>query len=123
MIQTTTKIDRRKVKLLNDITELERISKIISESTGITVDEMKDRTRKEEIRIARHVAMWFCDASNCASVKFIGHFFHRDHSTIINAREKIEEYYQTNNQFRKNMNILCELVNPSLKPKLEGLIK
>ncbi|MCZ6900633.1 MAG: chromosomal replication initiator protein DnaA, partial [Bacteroidetes bacterium] len=88
------------------------IQKTVSESFNVSLDDMKDKTRKKEIVIARQVAMYFSKEYTNHSLKSIGyHFGGRDHSTVIHAVQTVNDMMETNSQF-------CSSVE-SLKKKLK----
>ncbi|MFA0963281.1 chromosomal replication initiator protein DnaA [Roseivirga sp. BDSF3-8] len=68
------------------------IQKTVSEFFNISLDDMKAKTRKKEIVIARQVAMYFCKEYTNHSLKSIGfHFGGRDHSTVIHAVQSVND--------------------------------
>jgi chromosomal replication initiator protein len=79
---------------------IDYIQKIVSEYFGVTVEELKDKTRKKEIVIARQVAMYFAKEYTNHSLKSIGfHFGGRDHSTVIHAVQSIDDIMQVDSRF------------------------
>ena len=83
------------------------IQKSVADYYGIQVDELKDKTRKKEIVIARQVAMYFCKDFTNHSLKSIGyHFGGRDHSTVIHAIQTVNDIMETDTSFRNAVNEL-----------------
>jgi len=86
---------------------IEFIQKSVSEYYGIHVDELKAKTRKKEIVIARQVAMYFSKEFTNHSLKSIGyHFGGRDHSTVIHAVQTVNDMIETDSGFRNSVNEL-----------------
>ncbi|WP_027000615.1 chromosomal replication initiator protein DnaA [Eisenibacter elegans] len=81
---------------------IDEIQQAVGEYFGISVEDMKSKTRKKEIVIARQVAMFFVkEHANSFSLKSIGyHFGGRDHSTVIHAIQTINDYIQTRTDVR-----------------------
>ena len=83
------------------------IQKAVADYYSIQVDELKDKTRKKEIVIARQVAMYFCKDFTNHSLKSIGyHFGGRDHSTVIHAMQTVNDIMETDSSFRNAVNEL-----------------
>ena len=69
---------------------IERIQEIVAKHFSITVDALCGKSRKQEIALARMVAMTLATHLTNHSLKHIGqHFGGRDHSTVIHARNTI----------------------------------
>lgn len=83
------------------------IQKSISDYYGIHVDELKAKTRKKEIVIARQMAMYFSKEFTNHSLKSIGfHFGGRDHSTVIHAVQAVNDMIETDSGIRNTVNEL-----------------
>jgi chromosomal replication initiator protein len=80
---------------------VEEIQRIVSEFYDIPNDLLRAKTRKQEIVIARQVAMYLAkELTNC-SLKTIGlNFGGRDHSTVIHAYQTVEEQIKIDPKFR-----------------------
>jgi len=72
---------------------LDEIAKIISKHTGVSVEQIKAPCRKRKIAEARHIFNWVAyNYSQRNSLKKIGAFVSRDHSTIIHSRVLIDNF-------------------------------
>ena len=77
------------------------IQKTVSDYFSVALDDLKAKTRKKEIVIARQVAMYFSKDYTNHSLKSIGyHFGGRDHSTVIHAVQSVNDMIDTNAKFR-----------------------
>ena len=86
---------------------IDYIQKSVSEYYGIHSDELKAKTRKKEIVIARQMAMYFSKEFTNHSLKSIGyHFGGRDHSTVIHAVQTVNDMIETDSSFRNAVNEL-----------------
>ena len=52
---------------------------------------MMGTSRKKEVLVPRQVSMYFCRQALQMSLPAIGKLFRKDHSTVSNAIDKIEE--------------------------------
>lgn len=87
------------------------IQKFVGENFGVTIEQMKDKTRKREIVIARQVAMYFAKEYTNMSLKSIGaHFGGRDHSTVIHALQSVSDLMDTDKKFNAFMQELIKKV-------------
>ncbi len=76
------------------------IQKTVGEYFQISVEDLKDKTRKKEIVIARQVAMYLCKEYTNHSLKSIGyHFGGRDHSTVIHAVQSVNDMMEYDSKF------------------------
>jgi len=83
------------------------IQKAVSEYYGIDIEDLKAKTRKKEIVVARQVSMYFCKEFTNHSLKSIGyHFGGRDHSTVIHAITTVNDIMETDSSFRNTVNEL-----------------
>lgn len=72
---------------------VESITFIISEYYQTTTDTIRGRSLKREDVLIRQVAFYFSAYYTNSSLKAIGEYFdHRDHSTVINGRDKINGF-------------------------------
>ncbi|TFV93047.1 chromosomal replication initiator protein DnaA [Algoriphagus kandeliae] len=83
------------------------IQKTVAEYFSIELDDLKAKTRKKEIVIARQVAMYFSKEFTNHSLKSIGyHFGGRDHSTVIHALTTVNDMMDTDTNFKNSVNEL-----------------
>lgn len=81
---------------------IDRIKKIISDYYGLTSAQLSSKTRTKNIATARHIAMYLCRKILDVPYKDIGNAFgNRDHSTVINACEKVELNIKTSDIYRQ----------------------
>ena len=80
---------------------IDYIQKTVSDYFNVPQEDLKAKTRKKEIVIARQVAMYFSKDYTNHSLKSIGnHFGGRDHSTVIHAVQSVNDMIDTNAKFR-----------------------
>jgi chromosomal replication initiator protein len=83
---------------------IDYIQKTVAEYFHLKLEDLKDKTRKKEIVIARQVAMYFSKEYTNHSLKSIGyHFGGRDHSTVIHAVQSVNDMIDVNANFRDSI--------------------
>lgn len=93
---------------------IDYIQKTVSEYFKVKPEELKDKTRKKEIVMARQVAMYFAKEYTNLSLKSIGyHFGGRDHSTVIHAVQSVNDIMETDSRFKSGV----EEIRKKLKMK------
>jgi chromosomal replication initiator protein len=93
--------------IVNDVRSpltVEEIQRAAAEFFDIPNDLLRAKTRKQEVVLARQVAMYLAkDLTNC-SLKTIGlNFGGRDHSTVIHACQTVEEQIKIDSKFRSSV--------------------
>ena len=91
--------------VVNDIhtpINIEQIQKIVCEYFNIPIDILRAKTRRQEIVVARQIAMYLAKDMTNSSLKTIGiHFGGRDHSTVIHACQAVEESLKTDTKYKQ----------------------
>lgn len=73
------------------IITIESITKAVSSYFKLTMGDIKGKTRKKEIALGRHIAMYMSHKILKKTLEEIGEFFdNRDHSTVIHGIRKID---------------------------------
>ena len=94
---------------------IDYIQKMAAEYYQVKVPQLKDKTRKREIVIARQVAMYFCKEYTSHSLKSIGHYFgNRDHSTVIHAIQTVNDLMK-DDAFKTNIETLRKRIKIQAK--------
>ncbi|BDC99952.1 chromosomal replication initiator protein DnaA [Persicobacter psychrovividus] len=80
------------------------IQKTVAEYFKLKVEDLKAKTRKKEIVIARQIAMYFSKEYTNHSLKSIGyHFGGRDHSTVIHAVQSVNDMLEKDNELKQKI--------------------
>ena len=86
---------------------IDYIQKTVAEYFHLRPEDLKDKTRKKEVVIARQLAMYFSKEYTNHSLKSIGyHFGGRDHSTVIHAVQTVNDMYDVDHRFRSSVDEL-----------------
>ncbi len=117
-LELAKKILKNIVKEIDSEVGIDYIQKTVSDYFNVEQDDLKAKTRKKEIVIARQVAMYFSKDYTNHSLKSIGyHFGGRDHSTVIHAVQSVNDMLDTDAKFRYAVDELkkkLKLRNPAL---------
>ncbi len=106
-LELAKKVLKNIVKEIDSEVGIDYIQKTVSEYFHVDQDDLKAKTRKKEIVIARQVAMYFSKDYTNHSLKSIGyHFGGRDHSTVIHALQSVDNMIDTDAKFRYSVDEL-----------------
>lgn len=78
-----------------------RIIEMISRETNITKKEILSNSRLRPVAFARFTCMFLCKKEGMTLIE-IGRVFHRDHSSVSYALEKVEDYNLIPKEYNKN---------------------
>lgn len=104
---------------INDIVD------IVSEQLNVSKFNIISKCRLREYTEARHISMMLCTSLTSLPLKVIGKYFNRDHSTVIHARETIENLLSYENDVKMkyekcfqacDVRIRLENIKPAYKP-------
>ncbi|MEM6735561.1 MAG: chromosomal replication initiator protein DnaA [Bacteroidota bacterium] len=106
-LELAKKVLKNIVKEIDSEVGIDYIQKTVSDYFHVKQDDLKAKTRKKEIVIARQVAMYFSKDYTNHSLKSIGyHFGGRDHSTVIHALQSVNDMIDTDSKFRYSVDEL-----------------
>jgi len=106
-LELAKKVLKNIVKEIDSEVGIDYIQKTVSDYFHVNQDDLKAKTRKKEIVIARQVAMYFSKDYTNHSLKSIGyHFGGRDHSTVIHALQSVNDMMDTDSKFRYSVDEL-----------------
>lgn len=87
----------------------ERITNVVCEFFGVNILDVCGPKRNREFVYARDIAIYLCrDLIKDITQEKIGEFFNRDHSTVINSCQKIENKLKTEEDLRENIKNIKE---------------
>jgi len=99
-------IDNREKIITNDL-----VQKVVSESFGVKISDLKSKRRTKAVVLPRQVAMYLCRTLANSSLPEIGHFFGgKDHSTVIHACKVIEEKKENDSELRSRIEMLIRQI-------------
>lgn len=86
------------VKIERDI-----IMKCVCEHFGISVEAIKEVTRKREVVYKRQMAMYFLVNYTTETYLEIGTFFGKDHTTVIYGKDLIRDQIELDESVKKDI--------------------
>ncbi len=99
---------------------IDYLHKVVTEYFNISLESIKSKTRKREIVIARHVAMYLAKQYTNHSLQSIGDYCGgRDHSTVLHAIQTINNMLSTEHKFKLVLEELKRKVQLKLPPQME----
>jgi len=75
------------------------ITSVVSES-GLAGEMIWQKTRKQPVVIARHMAMYFLTVNEDRPFSKIGLMFGKDHCSVINSRNAIENWILSDREMK-----------------------
>ena len=83
----------------------------VSDRMNVSVDDLKSKSRHSSIVQPRFVAMYICTKlTNLTTIEIGKEFGSRDHSTVINARDKIQKLVDEDDSYKEKIDdIISEL--------------
>ncbi|MDD6799803.1 MAG: chromosomal replication initiator protein DnaA [Firmicutes bacterium] len=91
---------------------VDKILNLVTKKYGVTVEALKGKGRSSELTAPRHIAIYIIRTMTDMSLPAIGKVFNRDHSTIINSLETVENKIKTNPQYEAEVKgLISELKN------------
>lgn len=86
---------------------IDQIQRVVCEFFDLPEDLLRAKTRKQEVVVARQVAMYLAKELTNSSLKTIGlHFGGRDHSTVIHAYQSVSNHMAGDTMFKQNVDQL-----------------
>ena len=89
---------------------IDRVAKIVCDHFGVSLEELKGRTRSRNLVVPRQIAMYLCREMTDHSLPDIGKAFNRDHSTVIHAHAKVGDLVQEDPVFARVMEELMDKI-------------
>lgn len=84
---------------------LDRFIEVISTKTGVSEKNIKSKSREKEFVFARHVFCYLAKKYTGHTLKAIGQYINRDHTSIIHAIQTM------NNEMRFNVNVRSQITD------------
>jgi chromosomal replication initiator protein len=89
----------------------ERIARAVSEYYGVGMDALQGQKREKSIVVPRQIAMYLMREETDVSLLRIGaELGGRDHSTVLHACDKINREMQVNDEMRREVSAVRELI-------------
>ncbi len=83
---------------------INNIFSIVSNTYGITIDEIKSTKRSANISQARNICMYIIKTVTGLTLKEVGAYFGKDHATVLHSIKKVENSIETDGTFKNTVN-------------------
>lgn len=85
---------------------LDRIISVVTQKYGVSINDLKSKKKTSFIVTARHKCVYLIRKLTDMSLTQIGHIFGKDHTTIMNSINNIENEIHNNSGFESEINNL-----------------
>lgn len=90
------------------------IIEVVSEHYNVSMEKMLSKDRSKFVSRPRQIAMYLCNTMTDATLDGIGQLLNgRDHSTVLHGKNVIEEEYNNDEDFRKQIDTIKKKINPN----------
>ena len=97
-----------------NIITIESIQNLVADYFSLSNNQIMSNSRRKEVAIARHIAIYLAKKLTDSSLKTIGlHFGGRDHSTVIHSLRTVENKYMKDPSLAKHVKVLSDRVKTS----------
>ena len=90
---------------------MDKIFRVVSLRYKVSPDDIKGKSRKENIATARHISIYLARQLTDLSQSAIGAYYDRDHTTIINSLKTVERIIRENSSFAFEVEELIREIN------------
>lgn len=95
---------------------ISKLEMIVQDHTSMSLDVVKEKTRKSEIVIVRFIMMYLMKKYTIMSLKSIGEYFSgRDHSTVINGLDVVAKWFDQPKMYSSEIKLLLQ-IESEVKP-------
>lgn len=110
-VEAARKIVQDRLPTSSSHVSIESIQQVVAQHFNLTPGLLIGKTRKQEIAMARQIAMFLAKRLTSNPLKVIGlHFGNRDHSTVIHAVQTIEKKCQQDSGFAHLVESLLDII-------------
>lgn len=96
---------------------IESIQKHVANHFDLKLDTLISKSRKQEVAIARQIAMFLSKRLTPHPLKMIGlHFGNRDHSTVVHAIQTVEKKCKNDSSFARMIDEFTEAIKQKYTP-------
>lgn len=96
------------------LSDINVVMSVVSNYFKVDINDMKSKVRKREIVVPRQLCMYIMATYSSLTLKRIGLIFHRDHSTVIYAKELMKDLSDTDKKYKTYINECLSLISEKL---------
>ena len=97
-------------KLLNGVDGLKYIEDTVCNFYNLEVSLLHTKRRTREIALARQMTLFLARNTTKLSLKTIGEFYKRDHTTVIHSVQTIRNLIDTDSQIKEEVEYLKSIL-------------
>ncbi len=86
-------------------------ARFVAAQYDVSIDAMMSPSRKAKLVLVRHIAIWMCCKCEGQSLAKVGRYFRRDHTSVLYARNKIQNKISKDSKFSTEMQMLVNHLN------------
>jgi chromosomal replication initiator protein len=91
---------------------IDYIQKVVCDYFGISIEQMKSKTRRREVVQTRQIIMYFAKLYTNSSLASIGQVCgDKDHATVLHACKTVKNLLETDKSFRAHVEELEKKIN------------
>ena len=114
-LELAQKVLIRTTNSLKPLIGFERVVKCIGKHYPYDLGALRSKNRSKDLSFVRQIAMFLMKKVTDKSLRDIGIFLGgRDHSTVMHALDKVENYAQNNNEFQLRLRQMEQDINGTL---------
>ncbi len=83
---------------------INNIFNTVSETFGVSVEDIKSTKRSSSISQARNVCMYIIKTVTNITLKEVGTYFNKDHATVLHSIKRVETAMENDQSFRNTVN-------------------
>jgi len=96
---------------------IESIQRHVANHFDLALDTLISKSRKQEVAVARQIAMFLSKRLTPHPLKMIGlHFGNRDHSTVVHAIQTVEKKCKNDSSFARMIDEFTETIKQKYAP-------
>lgn len=92
---------------------VDNVFSVVSETFGVSRDEMTSNQRAAKISNARNVCMYILKNITSMTLKEVGSYFNKNHATVLHSITKCTENMESDADFKATVNNIIRQVNES----------
>ena len=97
-------LDKKRLKMMEQDETVIKITEVISEIYGVSLEDMRTQCRQIYINYPRHLCMYLIREYTKYSLVHIGLYFRRHHASVLNAETKIKNGILYDKEIREEYN-------------------
>ncbi len=113
-LNLTNQVIESFVSHINKEITVDNIQRLVSEYFNIPVEDLRKKSRKRDVVVARQLSMYFAKEFTTESLKNIGEYFDKDHSTVLYSHKAVRDMMDTDTGFRETVDKIKRQVELNL---------